>query len=364
MNKLTYPLYILSLAIGQPKQDIINGLISWQAQLETQPPNFQIEKLAQILRLSRDHSHKFFNALQNNSQAKYFESLGNSKVFAMNIFEEDYPITLKHLPDPPLILYYRGNKQLLTHQYNLAIVGSRRATKYGELAVNKIVKELSGSPICVVSGLAYGIDAHAHQAALKNKLPTIAVLGSGLDDANIFPKENYQLAQTIIDNNGLLVSEYPPHTSPQKYFFVARNRIIAGLCQATLIAEAAQKSGALITADFAVEYNRQVFAIPGSILSSQSIGANNLINQGATPALSGSSILEEFGFTLQQVVEDTAYNPDEKAVLQYMQTEPQSFEELLASTKLQTTTLQATLSTLELQCKIKQIHPQIYQIIP
>lgn len=363
MDKLTYPLYILNLTCGQPRAYLIDRLITWHSNFNPNRSDFNIEELPLILKLTREQSDKFKKNLLRNSSEKYFESLTSSKISLINILEEDYPTTLKHLPDPPLILYYRGNKQLLNNLYNLAIVGSRRATKYGELAVHKIVAELSKSPVCIVSGLAYGIDAHAHQAALQNKLPTTAILGSGLDDSNIFPKGNYQLAQAIINQNGLLVSEYPPYTSPQKYFFVARNRIIAGLCQATLIAEAAQKSGALITADFATEYNRQVFAIPGSILSAQSVGTNTLIQQGAAPILSGVSVLEEFGLNTNKTQITINFNHDERAVLQYMQNEPQSFEALLALTKLQTTTLQATLSTLELQSKIKQVHPQIYQII-
>ncbi len=363
MNKLTYLLYILGLAISQPKPFIIDSLVSWQAQFETLPHSFRLEKLPQILRLSGDHSQKFLTVLQANSEEKYLQLLRDSKVSVVNMFEEDYPIILKHLPDPPLILYYRGNKQLLNHQHNLAIIGSRRATKYGELAVNKIVSELSGSPIGIVSGLAYGIDAYAHQTALKNQLPTIAVLGSGLDNVNIFPKENYQLAHSIIQNNGLLVSEYPPTTVPQKYFFVARNRIIAGLSQAVLIVEAAQKSGALLTADFAADYNRTVMAVPGSILSPQSIGTNQLISNGAVSIMSGNSILQELDLKLPQPSPDLNYKPEELNVLKYMQNEPQSFQQLQSSTKLTTTNLQAILSTLELKSKIKQIHPQIYQTI-
>ncbi len=206
-----------------------------------------------------------------------------------------YSQMLKEIHDPPKEIYIRGNKELL-NKPGLAVVGTRRATEYGIRATREIVRGLVSANFVIVSGLALGIDTVAHQTALENNIPTIAVLGSSIDDQSIYPKENIKLAHEIIEEGGVVISEYEPPFSAQKHTFPQRNRIVSGLSKAVIVIEAPQKSGALITARCALEQNREVFALPGDIFSENSNGTNNLIKQGAHPIISLKEIIEELGY--------------------------------------------------------------------
>jgi DNA processing protein len=191
--------------------------------------------------------------------------------------EEGYPHLLRELPDAPPLLYYKG--ELTGEKEALAIVGARRATPYGRAAAESIAKECAQHEIVVVSGLARGIDTSAHKGALAGKGITWAILGCGLEF--MYPPENAKLAQQIIEAGGALFSEFMPQTSPLPQFFPMRNRLISGMSRGVVVVEAAVKSGALITVDFALEQGREVFAVPGPIFSEQSKGSNHLIRQGA-----------------------------------------------------------------------------------
>lgn len=188
-----------------------------------------------------------------------------------------YADSLKNIFDPPLVLFAYGNINLLNRQ-SVAIVGTRKCSYYGKNIAFNISKKLCERGICIVSGLAVGIDEIAHKGALSN---TIAVLGSGI--MNIYPIENIELARKIIKNGGLIISEYSIFEQARKNYFPARNRIISGLADAVVIVEAGKRSGSLITADFALEYGKEVYAVPGNILYENSIGTNNLIMDGAFP---------------------------------------------------------------------------------
>lgn len=199
-----------------------------------------------------------------------------------------YPALLKQIPKPPKQLFYEGNLQLL-QKTCISIVGTRRNTDYGEYATEKIVSELACADVVIVSGLAKGIDAIAHKAALENGLPTIAVLGTGLK--NIYPRQNINLAKEIL-RNGLVISEYEDHP-PTKDVFPQRNRIISGLSLATIVIEAPEQSGALITAYFALDQNREVFTIPADIDRPESLGNLKLLKKSwAHPISCGKDILE------------------------------------------------------------------------
>ena len=214
------------------------------------------------------------------------------KIEEISINSNEYPKVLKNIYDPPLKLYILGNKDILK-QKGIAIVGSRNATEYGKKVAFKFARELSEKGINIISGLAVGIDTYAHIGALQEKSmgKTIAVLGSGLDE--IYPKQNIELAKQIIKYEGCIISEYPLGTRPQRINFPQRNRIISGLSKGVLIVEAGEKSGSLITADFAIEQGKEVFAIPGNIMNQNSIGTNNLIKQGAKLVTSYKEVLEE-----------------------------------------------------------------------
>lgn len=284
--------------------------------------------------------------------------------------DPNYPAPLKEISSPPPVLYYKGrlDNEIKTH---LAVVGSRKFSAYGEKAIAELLPRVIESGINIISGLALGIDALAHQKALELKGKTWAVLGSGLDRKSIYPAANRRLAQEIIDSGGTLISEFPPGTPPLKQNFPQRNRIIAGLAQATLVIEAKEKSGALITADYALEENREVLAIPGNIFSEFSAGPNRLIKSGAKTITSSGDILEAYGldnrfdnksnkkikantknslsqpsFSLNSETETLVYKllkeSSERA-------EKISADEIIRKTKLDTSVINSTLSILELR---------------
>ena len=199
-----------------------------------------------------------------------------------------YPNKLKSIYDPPELLYCLGDIRLL-NEPSIAIVGTRNASNYGKRIAYNLSQELSKRGVTIISGLASGIDSYAHEGAFKNVGKTIAVLGSGIDV--IYPKENEDLYKSIIKNGGLIVSEFPLGTKPEKDNFPKRNRIISGLSDGVVVVEAKKKSGALITADLALEQGRSVFAVPGNIDSQNSEGTNNLIKEGAVPVTSYLDIL-------------------------------------------------------------------------
>lgn len=209
------------------------------------------------------------------------------KIEEISINSKEYPEKLKKIYDPPQKLYVLGNKNLL-NQNGVAIVGSRKATPYGKKVAYNLAKELSGNGLIVISGLALGIDSYAHIGAIKGG--TIAVLGSGID--NIYPKANIELAREIIRNNGCIISEYSIGIKPEKLHFPQRNRIISGLSEGVVVVEANKKSGALITAEFALEQGKEVFAVPGDIDKEQSEGTNILIQDGAILVTSSKNIIE------------------------------------------------------------------------
>lgn len=215
---------------------------------------------------------------------------------------KDWPPLLKEINDPPEQLYYAGRIPDYENKF-LCVVGSRKYTNYGREALEYMIRELSGYPITVVSGLALGIDSIAHRAALKNNLVTIAIPGSGLHPSALHPQTHVGLAEEIVQRGGTLISEMEPEqkasllmhdTSAKKVFFSfpRRNRIMAGMCHAVLVVEAELKSGTLITSKLATEYNREVLAIPGSIFSPHSDGPHMLLRLGATLVRSADDILE------------------------------------------------------------------------
>jgi DNA processing protein len=209
------------------------------------------------------------------------------------LFEKNYPKILKEIFAPPFILYYRGNLDYWPKNC-LAVVGSRQPSSYGQKIITKILPSLIKHRIAIISGLACGLDTMAHQSAILNKGKTFAILGSGLKPKNIYPAENQPLTKKIIETGGAIISEFPPDTKPLRQNFPQRNRIISGLSQAVLIIEAKEKSGSLITAACALDQNREVMAIPGSIFSELSSGTNKLIGQGAKIVFTAQDILDFF----------------------------------------------------------------------
>lgn len=222
---------------------------------------------------------------------KYEKYMQENNIELIHIYDKNYPEKLNKIYDKPIVLYIRGDKAIL-NKFSLAVIGCREHTKYGEIVAKNIVDQIAKRKIITVSGLARGIDSIAHKETLKAQGKTIAVIGSGLD--NIYPTENTNLANEIVKNGGVIVSEYIIGTKPQKMNFPARNRIISGLSNGVVVIEAKKKSGTMLTVDFALEQGKEVFAVPGNILSKNSEGTNELIKQGAKMVTNIDDILEEF----------------------------------------------------------------------
>ena len=281
--------------------------------------------------------------------------------YGVNVFTwHDYPSRLKEIYDYPPVLYVRGSL-LPEDEWCLAVVGTRRATVYGRQVTEEIVTDLAQNKITIVSGLAKGIDSVAHSSALDAGGRTIAVFASGLD--TVYPSENAELARRII-RQGALVSEYPLGTRPRAENFPRRNRIMSGLSLGVLVVEANESSGAMITAHMALEQNREVFAIPGNILSPSSRGTNHLIQEGAKLVRSYTDILEELNLTTvarQMEMKEIIPSSDTEALLlKELSAEPAHIDEVCRSSGLPAATVSSTLAMMELKGLVKQAGTMSY----
>lgn len=282
------------------------------------------------------------------------------KQLLVKLNNNSIPSILREIPQPPTELWLEGKLPNLTENIWLTVVGSRKVSSYGRDACEKLIGGLAGYPIVIVSGLAVGTDTCAHQAAMRNNLTTVGFPGSGLNRSAIYPAVNRKLADEIIANGGALVSEYDPDMKATLYTFPQRNRLMAGISKATLIIEAGEKSGTLITARLALDYNRDVLALPGSIFSSGSTGTNKLIRQGATPITSSEDILEALGFDVEKENDDrqqslfAELSPIEKQVIEIISLEPTPRDELIRELGIDTPTANSLLGLLEIKGLIKE----------
>lgn len=235
----------------------------------------------------------FFNDLHTKNISEILSDYNKKHITIITIVDKEYPFLLKQIYMPPYVLYCQGDTGLLQKKM-IAVVGTRIPTVYGLNATRLIVKELVEKDFIIVSGLAKGVDFEAHKQAIAANGKTIAVLGSGFE--HIYPREHITMAEEM-KNKHLLLTEYPPYIRPHKSYFPARNRIISGLSLGTLVIEAKEKSGSLITAQFALNEGREVFAVPGSIFSPTSKGTNLLIQEGAKLVMSIEDILTEFEYS-------------------------------------------------------------------
>ena len=222
---------------------------------------------------------------------KYEKYIKDNNIEIISIQDKYYPEKLKQIYDKPIVLYIKGNKEIL-NDFSLAIIGCRQNSKYGEIVTKDLSYKIAQKGIVTISGLAKGIDSIAHSSTLKAGGKTIAVIGSGLDC--IYPEENIKLADEIIKKGGAIVSEYIVGTKARKLNFPARNRIISGMSNGIIVIEAKKKSGTMITVDFALEQGKDVFAVPGNITSSNSEGTNELIKQGAKMVTEVQDIIDEY----------------------------------------------------------------------
>lgn len=271
--------------------------------------------------------------------------------------KEKIPKTLFEIPDPPEDLWMIGDlpdENLIP----LCVVGSRKFTSYGKEACEKIIEGLRGYPIVIVSGFAMGIDTIAHKKAIEVGLKTLVFPGSGLSDEAIYPKTNVELIRTVVKNGGCLLSEFEPEFKATQWSFPMRNRLMAGISRAVLVVEGEERSGTMITARLATEYNRDVLAVPGSIFSPNSKGTNKLIRLGATPVTSAQDVLEALGFEQKKDEEKQAslfmdLSPEEKMVIKILR-EPIARDDLIRELGMPTAAANTLLSVMEIKGIIKE----------
>jgi DNA processing protein len=280
----------------------------------------------------------------------------------ISIENENYPKRLKEIKDPPKILYYLG--EIKSEENCLAIVGARKCTNYGKEIAYRIASDLAEAGLTIVSGFAPGIDTMAHKAAIEKGKRTIAVLGTGLDEKSIYPKSNLKLIDKILENGGAIISEFEPGTHGTKYTFPQRNRIISGLSLGVLVVEAKMQSGALITAKYAKEQKRKIFAVPGSIFSQTSKGCHFLIKNGAKLVESAEDILEELGIRKKEIGRKKikGKTPEENLILEVLKEGASDVEKIIEKTKLPPSKVASILSILEIEGKIKNLGGNIYAI--
>ncbi len=297
--------------------------------------------------LTQSEIDKMSAMLDDNKLTNIINKFISDNIEMITIHNARYPHILREITTPPLCLYCKGNVQLLD-TYCIGIVGTRKPSEYGILTTKQYVKELADANVTIVSGMAVGIDTIAHKTALENEISTIAVLGGGL--YHIYPAVNIKLANTLTENN-LIISENTPDAPPLAFYFPIRNRIIAGLSRALLVTEAGEKSGTLNTAKFAGDFNREIFAIPGRINSELSKGTNRLIkNLEASITLSPDDIIESLHLVKEKSTKNITRQLDikEQFVLNYIQTEKKTFQQILDYTELSAQELNTILMSLEM----------------
>lgn len=286
--------------------------------------------------------------------------LETNQIAAVPFTDSNFPALLSEISDPPALLYVRGNYREWESDTLIALVGSRKSTQYGKQVTEELARALSRAGYTIVSGLAFGIDGIAHTATLETHGKTLAILGSGIDDASISPQSHLNLAHDILET-GALISELGPGTNASTGTFPARNRIMAGLCRGVIVIEAAEESGSLITARLALDYNREVFAVPGSIFSPASTGTHLLLKQGAKLVTGIQDILSELEGSvapiksISQKQEAPVLEPDEQRVYEALTHEGLHIDNLIATVRLETMRVNMILTKLELRGLAKNI---------
>ena len=328
-----------------------------------------IEKKHEIIKAFKLRKTDFFNNLNTLNIDKQSDFIQKNNIKILTLNDENYPDLLKQITYPPPVLFAQGNLTCLSEK-KLAIIGPRKPSKYAQDVTEHFTKILSHD-FCIVSGFAEGIDTIAHTTTLNQENKTIAVIGAGLDQC--YPATNHTLKKSILKNNGLFLSEIPLFFKPAKFHFPLRNRIISGLCEGTIITEAAIKSGSLITANYAIEQNREVFAIPGNIFENNSEGVHSLIKQGAKCTTTPQDIFDELNIkqssefisnkTKQKPKQNHENLSEKEALIIAMIQQPKHIDEIIEHTKLPIPELLQTLTFLEIKKYISKQPGSYYSLI-
>ena len=325
---------------------------------------FYANDLSAIEGLSVAKAEKFMRLRDKVDPDKAFEAVQSRGINYLTFDDDRYPQMLRNIYDAPAVLYYKGDLFDCNLDRTLAVVGSRRATSYAKDALSKIISELIDTDICVVSGLASGIDTVAHTSAINNNLKTIGVIASGFDFT--YPTANKDLYRKIEEGCGAVVSEYYPTFQPLQFRFPQRNRIVSGLSYGTLVAEASLKSGALITANLTLEQGRELMCIPGLITNPNTQGIYKLLKNGATLVTCADDILSALGWEVkmeQKTLFDLDLSNDEKLIYEALEIEDKCFDELQAFTRMSVDNLLMYLTTMELKGIIKHVDGDRYRKI-
>ncbi len=350
-------------AIEQLDSTFVQKLYEYFGDIET-AYKASLSDLKQIEGLSVRKAENFIEKRKNINPDKAFEEVEKRGISFVTFDNENYPYMLSQIYNPPMTLYYKGDLFSCNLERTVAFVGSRRASFNGKEGVRKIVKDLAGTDICIVSGLASGIDSISHESAIANNLKTIGVIASGFDF--VYPKENKNLYEQIENGAGAVVSEYYPTFEPLKFRFPQRNRIVTGLSYGTVVGEAALKSGALISANLTLEQGRELMCIPGAINNTNTEGVYKLIKDGASLVTSGEDILNVLNWekVLIDTVEktkETELPPTEKIIFDIIGIEPKSFDEIQSKTKLDTESLLTTLTMMEIEGLVQKTEGDRYK---
>ena len=307
--------------------------------------------------LKQSLTSKFLKFREEFDIENYLKQLKKQRVSFVSLANENYPTLLKNIPNPPIVLFVKGNIGLLKTN-SIAIVGTRKITSYGATITKMFAADLASSGLTIISGMAIGVDGIAHLSALEVGGATIAVLGNGVDLP--FPRENEHIYHKILENGGLIISEFAPGESPSVGSFPARNRIIAGLSLGVLVTEGASDSGSLITANFGLEFGRKVFAVPGPITSSLSAAPLKLIEKGARLVVSPDDVIKELGISSfakasadRQKSKFKNLSKEEIKIVQILENESLQFDEIVRKLKIDSAKLGTILSIMEVKGLLK-----------
>ena len=326
--------------------------------------NCNLKELENIDGLSVKKAQNFISLRDKTNIDKVFADVESRGINFLTLESENYPQMLKNIENPPAVLYYKGKLFDCNLDKTLAVVGSRKASSNSRSNLTKIISGLKNTDVCIVSGLASGIDTVAHTSAIENNLKTIGVIASGFDF--IYPKQNKVLYENIEHGYGAIVTEYYPTFQPIQFRFPQRNRIVSGLSYGTLVAEAGLKSGALITANLTLEQGRELMCIPGDISNPNTQGIYKLLKNGATMITESEDILDALSWEIMAEQKQTqltlpTMTNDEAIIFEHLEIEEKGVDELLTLTNMKLDNLLMNLTTMELKGIIKQVNGDRYK---
>ena len=324
--------------------------------------NASISDLKQIEGLSIRKTENYFNKKKDINPEQSLDVVLKKGIKILTYDNKEYPYMLRQISNPPMTLFYKGDLFSCNLERTIAFVGSRRASFSGKESVASIINDLKGTDMCIVSGLAAGIDATAHRSAIENGLKTIGVIASGFDYT--YPSSSLDLYKQIENGAGAIITEYYPNFEPIKFRFPQRNRIVTGLSYGTVVGEAAMKSGALISANLTLEQGRELMCIPGSIKNVNTEGIYKLLKDGATMITSGEDILNALSWQIERTEilnNDVKLGGTEQLIFDIISVEPKGFDEIQSLTGLSTDDLLIQLTEMELSGLIEQVEGDHYR---